>query len=76
MVLQQIYLQGNAKMNIEGNSIKRIDCSEIQNCFSFWDFEKNIEKRYKEFNMKPFFNRRKNIYERKRNNDNGTSTMD
>ena len=32
-------------MNIEGNSIKRIDCSEIQNCFSFWDFEKNIEKR-------------------------------
>ena len=32
-------------MNIEGNSIKRIDCSEIQNCFSFWDFEKIIEKR-------------------------------
>ena len=32
-------------MTIEANSIKRIDCSEIQNCFSFWDFEKNIEKR-------------------------------
>lgn len=42
---KQLYLQRNAKMNIEGNSIKRIDCSEIQNCFSFWDFEKNIEKR-------------------------------
>lgn len=32
-------------MDIVGNRIKRIDCSEIQNCFSFWDFEKNIEKR-------------------------------
>ena len=32
-------------MDIVGNRIKRIDCSKIQNCFSFWDFEKNIEKR-------------------------------
>lgn len=29
----------------ENNSIKRIQCSEIQNCFSFWDFENDLEKR-------------------------------
>lgn len=30
---------------IENNSIRRIQCSEIQNCFSFWDFENDSEKR-------------------------------
>lgn len=27
------------------NNIKRLQVHEIQNCFSFWDFEDNLEKR-------------------------------
>ena len=27
------------------NNIKRLQLNEIQNCFSFWDFENNLEKR-------------------------------
>ena len=27
------------------NSIKRLQLNELQNCFSFWDFEDNLEKR-------------------------------
>ena len=30
---------------IENNTIRQIQCSEIQNCFSFWDFENDSEKR-------------------------------
>lgn len=30
---------------IENNSIKRIQHSEIEKCFSFWDFKNNLEKR-------------------------------
>ena len=30
---------------IENNSIRRIQCNELQNCFSFWDFENDSEKR-------------------------------
>lgn len=30
---------------IKMNSIKRLQLNEIQNCFSFWDFEDNLEKR-------------------------------
>lgn len=29
----------------ENNSIRRIQCSEIQHCFSFWDFENDLERR-------------------------------
>ncbi len=32
-------------IGIENNSIKRLQRSEIQKCFSFWDFENNSEKR-------------------------------
>ena len=32
-------------IEIENYSIRRIQCSELQNCFSFWDFENNLEKR-------------------------------
>lgn len=32
-------------IEIENNSIRRIQCSELQNCFSFWDFENDSEKR-------------------------------
>jgi len=30
---------------IENNGIRRIQRNELQNCFSFWDFENNSEKR-------------------------------
>lgn len=32
-------------IEIENNSIRRIQCSELQNCFSFWDFENDSKKR-------------------------------
>lgn len=32
-------------IEIENNSIRRIQRSELQNCFSFWDFENDSEKR-------------------------------
>ncbi len=32
-------------IEIENYSIRRIQCCELQNCFSFWDFENNSEKR-------------------------------
>lgn len=34
-------------IEIENYSIRRIQCCELQNCFSFWDFENNLEKRKK-----------------------------
>lgn len=32
-------------IEIENNSIRRIQRSELQNCFSFWNFENDSEKR-------------------------------
>lgn len=32
-------------IKIENNSIRQIQRGELQNCFSFWDFENNSEKR-------------------------------
>ncbi len=32
---------------IEDNSIRRIQRSELHSCFSFWDFENDLEKRAK-----------------------------
>lgn len=36
---------GKIDVYIKNNSVKRIQHSEIEKCFSFWDFENNYEKR-------------------------------
>ncbi len=32
-------------IDMKNNNIKRLQRSDIQKCFSFWDFENNLEKR-------------------------------
>lgn len=47
MVLKKLWNGIYSKMDIdvENSIIRQIHCSELQNCFSFWDFENNSEKR-------------------------------